>query len=96
VVLCPGLTSHSELSEEALREAGITPTTIRIAVGDEDPRTLLAHFWRAAELALEPEHPGFVSGFMTPDAIDALYESTYLDAHRRFVRSKRTLGALLR
>jgi O-acetylhomoserine (thiol)-lyase len=96
VVLCPGLTSHSELSEDALREADITPTTIRIAVGDEDPRTLLAHFWRAAELALEPERPGFMDGFMTPEAIDALYESTYLDVHRRFVRSKRPLAELLR
>jgi cystathionine beta-lyase/cystathionine gamma-synthase len=48
VVLCPALTSHSELSPDALRAAGISPTTIRIAVGDEDPRTLLAHFIRAA------------------------------------------------
>ena len=35
LVLCPALTSHSELSPEALNEAGITPTTIRIAVGDD-------------------------------------------------------------
>ena len=55
VVLCPALTSHSELAAEALRAAGISPTTIRIAVGDEDPRTLLAHFIRAAELALDPD-----------------------------------------
>jgi hypothetical protein len=39
----PALTSHSELSGDALREAGISLTTIRIAVGDEDPRGLLAH-----------------------------------------------------
>ena len=42
IVLCPALTSHSELSDTALEEAGITATTIRIAVGDEDPRGLLA------------------------------------------------------
>jgi len=29
------------LSGDALREAGISLTTIRIAVGDEDPRGLL-------------------------------------------------------
>ena len=59
VVVCPALTSHSELSDAALREAGISPTTIRISVGDEDPRSLLAHLMQAAELALEPECPGF-------------------------------------
>ena len=28
LVLCPALTSHSELSDEALRAAGIAPTTL--------------------------------------------------------------------
>ena len=41
LVLCPALTSHSELSPAALKEAGITPTTIRISVGDESPRELI-------------------------------------------------------
>jgi hypothetical protein len=47
------LTSHSELGDAALREAGIAPTTIRISVGAEDPRSLLAHLIRASELAIE-------------------------------------------
>lgn len=37
VALCPGLTNHSELSDAALREAGITPTIIRIAVDERAP-----------------------------------------------------------
>lgn len=95
VVLCPGLTSHSELSPEALKAAGISPTTIRIAVGDEDPRTLLAHLMRAAQLAIEPARPGFARGFPSAADIDKIYESAYLTVHHRYVRSKRVMAALL-
>src|SRR5205823_12665888 len=35
VVLCPALTSHSELAPAELRAAGIEPTTVRISVGEE-------------------------------------------------------------
>jgi O-acetylhomoserine (thiol)-lyase len=96
VVLCPGMTSHSELSEEAQLEAGIRPTTIRIAVGDEDPRLLLAHLFRAAELAIEPSDPGFVARFPAAEEIDKLYESAYLQAHHRYLRRKRSMVELLR
>jgi O-acetylhomoserine/O-acetylserine sulfhydrylase-like pyridoxal-dependent enzyme len=96
VVLCPAFTSHSELSPEAQRAAGIFPTTIRIAVGDEDPLGLLAHFVRAAQLALDPVHPGFSDGFPAPEAIDALYREVYLDVHRRYVESRPRLRDLLR
>jgi cystathionine beta-lyase/cystathionine gamma-synthase len=92
VVLCPALTSHSELSDEALREAGITRTTIRIAVGNEDPRALLAHFERAAELAFGA---AFVRHFMAPDDVDRLYDETYLDVHRRYLRSRPRMAELL-
>ncbi|MFO1406865.1 MAG: PLP-dependent transferase [Steroidobacteraceae bacterium] len=95
VVVCPGLTSHSELSAEALREAGISPTTIRISVGEEDPRALLAHFMRAAELALEPASPGFVAQFPSPDVVDGLYRETYVDVHRRYAASRPSMRALL-
>ncbi|HET9694475.1 MAG TPA: PLP-dependent transferase [Steroidobacteraceae bacterium] len=95
VVVCPALTSHSELSEQALRDAGITPTTIRISVGDEDPRGLLAHLMKAAELAIEPEHPGFVSHFAPPDEVDALFEDVYVDVHRRLAASRPRMRQLL-
>jgi O-acetylhomoserine (thiol)-lyase len=95
VVLCPALTSHSELSDEALRESGISPTTIRVSVGEEDPRTLLAHLMRAAALALEPAAPGFMTQFPPAQEIDALYESTYVDVHRRYVASRPGLANLL-
>jgi O-acetylhomoserine (thiol)-lyase len=95
VVVCPALTSHSELSEEALHEAGISLTTIRISVGDEDPRALLAHMMQAAELALEPECPGFIAHFAPPHEIDALFESTYVDVHRRYAASRPRMRELL-
>lgn len=83
LVLCPALTSHSELGPEALREAGITPTTIRIAVGDEAPREIIGDFLTAARHTLDREHPGFSAKFMHGAAIDRLVDEVYLDVHRR-------------
>jgi O-acetylhomoserine (thiol)-lyase len=88
IVLCPALTSHSELSDTALEEAGIAPTTIRIAVGDEDPRGLIAHLVKASSIALEPDNPGFVAAFPAPGEIDRLYKETYIDIHRRYIESQ--------
>src|SRR5213078_1986835 len=59
IVTCPAFTTHSELDEQALQEAGISGTTIRLAVGDEDPRDLIAHLVDAARLTLDPAVPGF-------------------------------------
>jgi O-acetylhomoserine/O-acetylserine sulfhydrylase-like pyridoxal-dependent enzyme len=95
VVLCPALTSHSEMSPNELRQAGISPTTIRISVGDEDPRQLIAHFIKTAELVLDPVLPNFSSGFMTAEAIDELYRTTYLDMHNRWLQSQPSVRALL-
>src|SRR5882672_9631075 len=88
VVLCPALTSHSEMGPEELREAGISPTTIRISVGDEDPRHSIAHFVSVAELVIDPLLPGFSKGFMAPDEADELYRRTYLDFHTRWLDSQ--------
>jgi hypothetical protein len=96
VVLCPALTSHSELSAEALTAAGISPTAIRIAVGDEDPRVLLAHFIRAAELALDPARPDFSKRFPPPAELDSLYRELYLDVHARYLAAQPSLSQLLR
>ena len=88
VILCPALTSHSEMNAEELKEAGISPTTIRIAVGDEDPRQLLAHFVRVCQLVLDPVLPGFSEKFMEPDALDTLYRETYHSVHDRLIASQ--------
>ncbi|MFT5526068.1 MAG: hypothetical protein ACI9HK_004039, partial [Pirellulaceae bacterium] len=54
----------------------------------EDVKDLLAHFIQAAKLALEPVAPGFVAKFPSDEEIDELVEERYVDAHRRYVRSK--------
>lgn len=96
VVLCPALTSHSELGADALRAAGITPTTIRIAVGDENPRELIAGFIATARLALEPTHPGFVAQFPDHTAVDRMCDETYMDVHHRHALAQPRLRDVVR
>jgi hypothetical protein len=71
-----------------LAEAGIRPTTIRISVGDEDPRQLIAHFLQTVALMIDPVQPGFSEGFMKPAAIDELYQRLSLDIHRRWLEAQ--------
>ncbi len=88
IVSCPALTTHSEMDEDALRQADIDPTTIRIAVGDEDSRDLIIHFIEASRLTLDPVHPGFADGFMAVEEINALIEETSMGVQRKYVKSK--------
>jgi O-acetylhomoserine (thiol)-lyase len=85
IVSCPALTTHSELDEAALRSAGISPTTIRFAMGDEDPLELMSHFVEAARLAIDPVLPGFSGQFPSQEARQTLVRRVYLDAHTRFI-----------
>jgi uncharacterized protein YbjT (DUF2867 family) len=84
----PGLHDAPELDATAL-ESGIHPTTIRLAVGDEDPKDLIAHFVDAARLAIDPVIPGFSNQFSSGREIDALVRKTYLEAHQRHIDAKR-------
>ena len=93
IVSCPGLTTHSELNEAAQREAAITPGTMRIAVGDEDVRDLIAHLVAAARCCIDPEVPGFSSRFMPLAEADRMAREAYVDVHRRFIESKPPLAA---
>jgi len=88
IVACPALTTHSELSEQALREAGISPTTIRIAVGDEDPMDLILHLVSTARLTIDPVVPGFSQAFGTLSAARELVRTTYLESHRKYIEAK--------
>lgn len=92
IISCPALTTHSELDETALREAGIGPTTIRFAVGDEDPKDLAFHFIEAAKLTIDPLVPGFSAGFPWSSEIDQLVRECYLDTHRKYIDAKRKFG----
>lgn len=88
MVLCPALTSHSELSPEAMEAAGIFPTTIRISVGDENMAQLAAHVISCARLHLDPVSPGFSAGFIAPEEADALFTRFYLESHQRVVQAQ--------
>ena len=77
IISCPALTTHSELNEEALAAAGIHLTTIRFAVGDEDPSDLIQHFIDTARLTIDPELPGFSSRFPSSDEIVAIIRRVY-------------------
>ena len=95
MVLCPALTSHSEMDENKLKEAGIMPTTIRISVGDEDVRGLIAHFIRTSQLVLDKVKPGFSVQFMSSDEIDALYSHVYLSVHNWWIDDQPKMSAVL-
>lgn len=92
IVSCPGLTTHSEMDEQSQREAGISPSTIRFAVGDEDVGDLLAHLYAAARAAIDPDVPGFSSRFMPMETADQMSRDCYLDVHRCYIESKPKLG----
>jgi cystathionine beta-lyase/cystathionine gamma-synthase len=95
VCLCPALTSHSEMSEEALREAGITLTTIRVAVGLENPKEILAHIRGALALTMDKEIPGFSGPFMSDEDADRLVADTYVAVHRRYAESKPSMASFM-
>ena len=73
IILCPALTSHSEMGDKEQKDAGIYLTTMRIATGTENIKELIAHFINVARLHIDPVHPGFSEKFMAPEEVDALY-----------------------
>ncbi|HZN68143.1 MAG TPA: PLP-dependent transferase [Tepidisphaeraceae bacterium] len=93
IVSCPGLTTHSELDEKAQRRAAISPSTIRIAVGDEDVRDLLAHWVAATRACVDTDVAGFSSRYMPLAEADRMARETYLSVHRAYVESKPKLVA---
>lgn len=95
MVLCPALTSHSELSPEAMEAADIFPTTIRISVGDENMAQLAAHVASCARLHLDPVSPGFSDGFMSAEEADALFARFYLESHRKVAEAFPKVGDYL-
>lgn len=52
IVTHPATTTHSQLSDEQLVEAGITPETVRLSVGIEDVRDIIADLDQAIKAAV--------------------------------------------
>jgi O-acetylhomoserine (thiol)-lyase len=76
IILCPALTSHSELDKNAQEQGGIYLTTMRVAMGTDNVKELIAHFINSARLHIDPVYPGFSTKFMAADDIDTLYMQT--------------------
>lgn len=85
IVSCPALTTHSELDEEALAGCGLSPTTVRMAIGDEDPMDLIGHFIASSQAMLDPTIEGFSDGFMNSDQIRELVRHHYTTTHQDYV-----------
>lgn len=93
IVSCPALTTHSELDADALAAAGLTPTTVRFAMGVEEPTDLVRHVVAAAKATIDPEIPGFSSGFPDQDELAALIRDCYLRCHANYIEDQLRHGA---
>ena len=85
IVSCPALTTHSELDDEALAAAGMTPTTIRFAVGDEAPLDLVRHIVETSRVAIDPEVPGFSDGFPKLEQVRETVKQHYMESHALYI-----------
>jgi len=81
IVSCPSLTTHSELNDEALAAAGLSPTTIRFAIGDENPADLIRHIVHTARGTIDLDVPGFSDGFMSELEAKKLIRRSYVQVH---------------
>jgi O-acetylhomoserine/O-acetylserine sulfhydrylase-like pyridoxal-dependent enzyme len=95
IVSCPSLTTHSELDEQALQEAGMTPTTVRCAVGDEDPIDLIRHFVHAARGTIDAVHPGYSKQFMSESETREMIRRRYVAAHSAHVEAQLARGGAI-
>lgn len=85
IISCPSLTTHSELDQEALAAAGMSLTTIRFAVGDENPADLIRHLVFTARGSIDPAVPHFSDGFMSESKAKDLIRNVYVQCHEGHV-----------
>ena len=95
IVLCPALTSHSELSKEEQVKAQIFLTTMRIAMGTDNVKALIAHFISAVKLHIDPAIPGFSDQFMSVQQIDDLFDSISMSVCKQHYQSQPSMQELL-
>lgn len=62
-----------------------TPTTVRCAVGDEDPIDLIRHFVSAARGTIDLVHPDYSAQFMGESEIRSLIRDRYVTGHAAHV-----------
>ena len=85
IVSCPGLTTHSELNPEQQKEAQIFLTTIRFAMGIENPLDLIRALVDATKLSIDQAIPDFSSQFMSIEEARTMAKKTYIEMHQRYI-----------
>ena len=66
---------------DSLAAAGMTPTTIRFAVGDENPTDLIRHLVHTIRGTIDLEQPKFSDGFMSELDAKKLIRQCYIQSH---------------
>lgn len=95
IILCPALTSHSELDADNQQKGGIYLTTMRIAMGTDNVKELIAHFINSARLHIDPVMPGFSDKFLAAEKIDELYMQTSMQVcQQHFASAGKTADML--
>ena len=87
IVSCPGLTTHSELNAEQQAEAQIFPTTIRFAMGIENPMDLIQHVINATKLSIDPNVPGYSRQFMSLEQARTMAKQTYIEMQQDYAEA---------
>lgn len=95
IILCPALTSHSELDKGTQQKSGIYLSTMRIAMGTDNVKELIAHFINSARLHIDPVYPGFSAKFMSVGEIDNLYMQTCRRVSEQHFSSSGPIKAML-
>jgi len=88
IVSCPSLTTHSELDAQALAASGMSPTTIRFAIGNEEPYDLIRHLIATVQATIDQEIPGFSAGFAPWQDFKKTIKDCYLECHERYIDSQ--------
>lgn len=95
LILCPALTSHSELSRAEQEKAGISLTTMRIAMGCDEVKPLIAHFVMALRHAIDPLYADFSRQFMQASELDRLYSRITQEVMGQYFNQQASLQTLL-
>ena len=69
---------------------------MRIAMGTDNVKQLIAHFMLAARHFIEPHVPGFCAKFIENEAIDTLYINTSERVCAQHFGSKASMASLMK
>jgi len=86
-ISCPALTTHSEMDVNALKKTGLYYTTMRVSIGNENPKDLISHFMVCAKRTIGKVYPDFLDSFPSESEINKIVESEYLKYHKNYISS---------